>query len=106
MRCEDNLSNISLLHLARFNPRAHAYRYYELVRDVRQNKGSILKASVEYIRRLKGDLQKRRDTEERLTGLVNQNKELHSMIRVRTTNRSIPHRASVVVFGSLTRCNP
>ena len=29
--------------------------YYELVRDVRQHKGSILKASVEYIRRLKRD---------------------------------------------------
>jgi hypothetical protein len=32
------------------------YRYYEKVRDVRQNKGSILRASVEYIRLLKEDL--------------------------------------------------
>ena len=31
-------------------------RYYEKVRDVRQNKGSILRASVEYIRLLKEDL--------------------------------------------------
>ena len=31
------------------------FRYYDVVRDVRQNKGSILRASVEYIKLLKQD---------------------------------------------------
>ena len=30
-----------------------SYSYFDIVRDVRQNKGSILKASVEYIKKLK-----------------------------------------------------
>jgi len=39
--------------------------YYELVRDVRQNKGSILKASVDYIKLLRRDKEKRSAVEER-----------------------------------------
>ena len=31
------------------------FRYYDVVRDVRQNKGSILRATVEYIKILKQD---------------------------------------------------
>ena len=38
-------------HLSEFN----VFRYFEIVRDVRQNKGSILRASVEYIKLLKAD---------------------------------------------------
>ena len=33
--------------------------YFDIVRDVRQNKGSILKASVEYIKKLKVNTKKR-----------------------------------------------
>jgi len=39
--------------------------YYELVRDVRQNKGSILKASVDYIKLLRRDRERRSGLEER-----------------------------------------
>jgi microphthalmia-associated transcription factor len=39
--------------------------YYELVRDVRQNKGSILKASVDYIKLLRRDRERRSGVEER-----------------------------------------
>merc|ERR1711913_154737 len=40
-------------------------RYFELVRDVRQNKGSILKASVDYIRKLKVDQARNKFLEEK-----------------------------------------
>jgi len=40
-------------------------RYFEVVRDVRQNKGSILKASVEYIKKLKEDQIRKNQLEER-----------------------------------------
>merc|ERR1719278_1481660 len=39
--------------------------YFELVRDVRQNKGSILKASVDYIRKLKVDQARSKFLEEK-----------------------------------------
>jgi len=39
--------------------------YFDLVRDVRQNKGSILKASVDYIRKLKLDQDRKRFLEEK-----------------------------------------
>merc|ERR1711994_972419 len=39
--------------------------YFELVRDVRQNKGSILKASVDYIRKLKVDQARNKFLEEK-----------------------------------------
>jgi len=39
--------------------------YFELVRDVRQNKGSILKASVDYIRKLKVDQDRKTFLEEK-----------------------------------------
>lgn len=40
-------------------------QYYELVRDVRQNKGSILKASVDYIRILKKEKERKIHIEEK-----------------------------------------
>merc|ERR1712012_183110 len=40
-------------------------QYYELVRDVRQNKGSILKASVDYIRILKREKERKTHIEEK-----------------------------------------
>merc|ERR1712227_748206 len=40
-------------------------QYYELVRDVRQNKGSILKASVDYIRILKKEKERKTHIEEK-----------------------------------------
>eukprot|EP00092_Neocalanus_flemingeri_P036484 GFUD01039726.1.p1 GENE.GFUD01039726.1~~GFUD01039726.1.p1 ORF type:complete len:243 (+),score=65.98 GFUD01039726.1:36-764(+) len=40
-------------------------QYYEIVRDVRQNKGSILKASVDYIRLLRREREKKASLEEK-----------------------------------------
>ena len=59
------------------------YRYYDLVRDVRQNKGSILKASVEYIRKLKTDQHRKRILEEKVRQQDSQNRKLLLKIQVR-----------------------
>ncbi len=58
------------------------YRYYDIVRDVRQNKGSILKASVEYIKKLKSDQHKRRLAEEKNRVLEAQNRKLLLKLQV------------------------
>merc|ERR1712061_438689 len=50
--------------------------YFEIVRDVRQNKGSILKASVEYIRKLKTDQHRKRILEEKVRQQDSQNRKL------------------------------
>jgi microphthalmia-associated transcription factor len=39
--------------------------YYEIVRDVRQNKGSILKASVDYIEKEKKEKEKKEEDEKK-----------------------------------------
>lgn len=52
------------------------FRYYDIVRDVRQNKGSILKASVDYIKRLKNDQHKKKALEEELRLEKVQNRKL------------------------------
>jgi len=49
--------------------------YFEIVRDVRQNKGSILKASVDYIRLLKRDREKREAMEEKFRKLEQTNRK-------------------------------
>jgi len=51
-------------------------QYYDIVRDVRQNKGSILKASVEYIKKLKSDQHKKRLLEEKCRIQESQNRKL------------------------------
>ena len=60
------------------------YRYFDLVRDVRQNKGSILKASVEYIKRLKQDQRKKNYFEEKYRLQEYQNKKLMQKLQVRS----------------------
>ncbi|KAG1685806.1 Microphthalmia-associated transcription factor [Nymphon striatum] len=50
--------------------------YYDLVRDLRHNKGTILKASVDYIKRLKKDSDRMKLVEERKKQLEQQNKKL------------------------------
>ena len=62
------------------------YRYYDLVRDVRQNKGSILKASVEYIRKLKNDQHRKRILEEKVRQQDSQNRKLLLKIQVSEPN--------------------
>ena len=71
-QCLFSLLNGNLLH----------FRYYDLVRDVRQNKGSILKASVEYIRKLKNDQHKKRLLEEKVKIQESQNRKLLLKLQV------------------------
>lgn len=61
-------------------------RYYDIVRDVRQNKGSILKASVDYIRKLKSDQQKKRLLEEKCRIQEHQNRKLLLKLQVSCKN--------------------
>lgn len=51
-------------------------RYYDCFRDVRQNKGGILKASVDYIRRLRHDRDRLSQNEARQRQLELQNRRL------------------------------
>ncbi|CAL1277187.1 unnamed protein product [Larinioides sclopetarius] len=51
-------------------------QHYELVKDLRQNKGTILKASVDYVRCLKKEVQKIPDLEFRLRMMDQLNKKL------------------------------
>lgn len=51
-------------------------RYYEIVRDVRPNKGTILKSSVEYIKLLKNELTRMKQHEHRHKQLEHQNRRL------------------------------
>ncbi|EFX88126.1 hypothetical protein DAPPUDRAFT_28469, partial [Daphnia pulex] len=50
--------------------------YYDCFRDVRQNKGGILKASVDYIRRLRHDRDRLAQNEARQRQLELQNRRL------------------------------
>jgi hypothetical protein len=59
------------------------FRYFDIVRDVRQNKGSILKASVEYIKKLKSDQERRTFLEEKCRLQEYQNKKLLLKLQVR-----------------------
>lgn len=52
------------------------FRYYEIVRDVRPNKGTILKSSVEYIKLLKNELTRMKQNELRHKQLEHQNRRL------------------------------
>ena len=56
-------------------------QYYDIVRDVRQNKGSILKASVDYIRKLKNDQLKKKGLEEKLRISEAKNRKLQLKVQ-------------------------
>lgn len=58
--------------------------YYEIVRDVRPNKGTILKSSVDYIRVLKHEINRLRKAELKQKDMELQNKRL--MMRVQVIN--------------------
>lgn len=57
--------------------------YYEIVRDVRPNKGTILKSSVDYIKCLKVEINRLRKTELRQREMEMENKKLMMRIQVR-----------------------
>ena len=57
-------------------------RYFDLVRDLRHNKGEILKASVDYIRRMKEDQDRSNGVEARMRMLETQNRRYALQIQV------------------------
>ena len=73
-------------------PPSLLYRYYDIVRDVRQNKGSILKASVDYIRKLKVEQQKKRIIEEKMKIQEATNRKLLLKIQVHFVPSGRVHR--------------
>lgn len=56
--------------------------YYELVRDVRPNKGTILKSSVDYIKVLKHEINRLRKAELKQKEMEQQNKRLLMRVQV------------------------
>lgn len=56
--------------------------YYEVVRDVRPNKGTILKSSVEYIKCLKHEVTRLKQTETRHKQMEHQNRRLMQRVQV------------------------
>ena len=58
------------------------FRYHNLVKDVRQNKGSILRATVEYIKVLKDDQGRQRQLEEKLKFQEFQQRKLLRILQV------------------------
>lgn len=57
--------------------------YYEVVRDVRPNKGTILKSSVDYIKCLKHEVTRLKQNELRQKQIEHQNRRLLLRIQVR-----------------------
>lgn len=56
--------------------------YFEIVRDVRPNKGTILKSSVEYIKCLKNEIQRLRQNEVKHKQTEHINRRLQQRIQV------------------------
>lgn len=56
--------------------------YYEIVRDVRPNKGTILKSSVDYIKVLKHEINRLKKAEQKQKEMEYQNKRLVMRIQV------------------------
>ena len=71
------------------------FRYFELVRDVRQNKGSILKASVDYIRKLKVDQDRKTFLEEKCRVQEYQTRKLIAKLQVFSTVVGCGHWLSI-----------
>ncbi|XP_033215704.1 microphthalmia-associated transcription factor [Belonocnema kinseyi] len=73
--------------------------YYEIVRDVRPNKGTILKSSVEYIKLLKNELTRMKQSELRHKQLEHQNRRL--LLRVQELElQAKAHGLPLASFGS------
>ncbi|KAF2358996.1 Myc-type basic helix-loop-helix (bHLH) domain [Trinorchestia longiramus] len=72
--------NDRIKELATLLPKTHE-PYFDLVRDLRHNKGEILKASVDYIRRMKSDVEASKESEAKRRSLEQQNRQLHLKIQ-------------------------
>ena len=77
-------------------------QYYEVVRDVRQNKGSILKASVDYIKILKKEKEKKILLEEKCRKLEQMNRKALLKIQV---NHFGKREAKRVILSSQLQCD-
>ena len=75
------------------------FRYYDIVRDVRQNKGSILKASVDYIRKLKTDQIKKRQLEEKVKQAEANNRKLLLKLQVKKMRRNMRRNENTGTTG-------
>ena len=76
-------------------------QYYEIVRDVRQNKGSILKASVDYIKILKREKEKKILLEEKCRKLEQMNRKALLKIQVNYLGK---REAKRVILSSQLKC--
>jgi len=74
--------------------------YFDIVRDVRQNKGSILKASVEYIKKLKVDQDRKNYLEEKCRLQEYQNKKL--LLKLQEYEKQM--KSFGIAAGSTARC--
>ena len=57
-------------------------RFHEIVKDVRQNKGSILRATVEYVKILKKEQTRKRQIEDKCKIQEYQNRKLLLLLQV------------------------
>lgn len=77
--------------------------YYEIVRDVRPNKGTILKSSVDYIKCLKHEINRLRKTELKQKDIEGQNKRL--MMRIQELELQSKHDVMTASDGSWSSFN-
>ncbi|KAK6640447.1 hypothetical protein RUM44_012141 [Polyplax serrata] len=90
--------------------------YYDVVRDIRPNKGTILKSSVDYIKILKTEVERMRDVEAKNQKLEIQNRKLILKIQeleLQAKAHSLPMCVSPPwdddgskILGSLTKTEP
>jgi hypothetical protein len=81
--------------------------YYEIVRDVRPNKGTILKSSVDYIKCLKQEINRMRKSEMRQkeTEMANKKLILRIQVRIFLSTRGLPKYRNVqkIIFNIFIR---
>lgn len=73
--------NDRIKELGTLLPKAEDGKYFDLVKDMKQNKGTILKASVDYMRRLKSENSKLYEVERRQKQLEMENLQMDMRIK-------------------------
>jgi len=76
--------------------------YFDLVRDVRQNKGSILKASVDYIRKLKVDQDRKKFLEQKCRIQEYQTRKLIAKLQLYEKQLKIHGASQAAKIGGVT----
>lgn len=106
-------SNINdrIKELGTLLPKSEENKYYDLVRDMKQNKGTILKASVDYMKCLKREVNKIADLERRNQELAKQLEQLQrgqslsfdqqkQLLDYDDNNNSSPNNAQQTMYQS------